>query len=321
MKSTQCHITLYRMLCAHTDDIPLFAQAWWLDAVASAQGKTWDVLLSIDEQGEVQGAMPYVLSRKLGMRFMLLPQQTQFTYIWTEQVDDAQRAEIYRDLIRQIDEIAPTYCCLNLPHTDPHQALFAQAKYQVSERYTYRINDLSEPFALIQSRFSQNKKRHLKKAKNMQLDLSMSADEFYAFHEQCLAGRGKRIVYPHHLLDAIYKAVQRHKAGQIIAVRNMQNEMMAAVLLVWDSASTYFLVPCYDEQFKNTGAMTWLTSQVIQFAKSRSRSFDFEGSMVPSIANSYRQFGTVKTTYWKIEKFYNPIFKLIWKTFTNFATI
>ena len=46
----------YRLLCETTNNIPIFSQAWWLDAVC---GETnWDVIL-IEERNQIVAAMPF----------------------------------------------------------------------------------------------------------------------------------------------------------------------------------------------------------------------------------------------------------------------
>ena len=63
----------YRELCQQSDTLPIFMQAWWLDAVCA--GKDWDVVLSQDAQGEIQAAMPYLLRKRAWMRYIVMPAQ------------------------------------------------------------------------------------------------------------------------------------------------------------------------------------------------------------------------------------------------------
>ena len=88
---------------------------------------------------------------------------------------------------------------------------------------------------------------------------------------------------------------------------------MAALFLAWDDKYAYYLLPAYNPATKNNGGVAWLTTQALKIAKEKGLSFDFEGSMIPSIASSYRQFGGQAVTYYSIEKFYNPLYKIfIW---------
>ena len=85
----------YIRLCAENDDIPVFMQPWWLDAVCA--GKEWDVLLSREdssnpESAKILGAMPYLLRKKWGMRYIVMPQQTQLGGIVV--FDDRQQGDL-----------------------------------------------------------------------------------------------------------------------------------------------------------------------------------------------------------------------------------
>ena len=81
----------YREFCLQSDTLPIFMQDWWLDAVCA--GKEWDVLLSLDEQGTIQAAMPYLLRKRAWMKYIIMPQQTQIGGIWLRDDirDDAAR--------------------------------------------------------------------------------------------------------------------------------------------------------------------------------------------------------------------------------------
>ena len=67
----------YIAWAAKQEYMPIFMQPWWMDAVCA--GKEWDVLLAEDEQGEIIGAMPYLLRKLLlgaavgGLCYALFP--------------------------------------------------------------------------------------------------------------------------------------------------------------------------------------------------------------------------------------------------------
>ena len=59
-------------------DLPIFMQSWWLDAVCA--GKEWDVMLypaDADSADKVVAAMPYLIRKRLGVKFVIMPQMTQ----------------------------------------------------------------------------------------------------------------------------------------------------------------------------------------------------------------------------------------------------
>ncbi len=296
----------YRILCEQETTIPLFLQYWWMEAVCN--GKQWDVLLCT-RNGEIVAAMPYLCGKKLRMKYIIQPQQTQINGIWVKPEYADEATELANDFISQLKELQLAYYYQQYPIASPFPSCFKENGFKVKERVTYRVDNLVDIDVVVAS-FSKNKKRQLQKALTLRMDLDMSGDEFYNFHTACLAERKKTISYSREFFMVLYKAAKAHLQGQIIAIRNMDGQALAAVFLVWDANSAYFLIPCYSPAYKNSGASALLVLEAMKFARGKSTSFDFEGSMVSGIANSYRQFGTKKIIYYSVEKYYKPIFRL-----------
>ena len=60
--------------------VPICMNPWWLDAVCA--GKEWDVLFAEDEEGNILGAMPYLLCKRAWFKFITMPQMSQTGGIW-----------------------------------------------------------------------------------------------------------------------------------------------------------------------------------------------------------------------------------------------
>ena len=80
----------YREFCACNHHLPIFMTDWWMDAVCA--GKEWDVLISTDDSGEIQAALPYLLRKRAWLKYIIMPQQTQIGGIWLRE-DIATSAE------------------------------------------------------------------------------------------------------------------------------------------------------------------------------------------------------------------------------------
>ncbi|MGN0187142.1 MAG: GNAT family N-acetyltransferase [Paludibacteraceae bacterium] len=300
----------YVVWATEQDGLPIFLQPWWMDAVCT--GKEWDVLLAENERGEIMGAMPYLIRKRLGMRYIVMPQMTQLGGIWLAPQyaeDQWQVTEICRMIAEQLDNLhlayyyqqyAPKSLCV-----EPMQALGFKAR----ERITYRINDLNDLDALI-SRFSKNKKRQLQKALSLHADYDMSPEDFYRFHAACLVEQRKTITYSRDFFLVLERKLHRLNQCAIIAIKDADNHTHAAAFLAWDNKLMYYLIPCYSLEFKNSGAGALLVLESIKLAREKQVRFDFEGSMVSSIANHYKQFGSEPCTYYSLEKHYHQVFRL-----------
>lgn len=286
----------YRTWCRETIGLPIFMQDWWLDAVCT--GKDWDAILL------PSGAMmPYLLRKRLGMRFTLMPQHTQIAgYLGN--------ADSPSDIAKAIDALGLAYYYQKFPLNQSWVPELRAYGFTVNEMVTYRITDLSDEKALI-SRFSENKRRQIKKAAQLIVDTALDADAFYAFHVSCLKKQHKPISYTNSYWQTLYNTCMAHQSGKLIGLRDRDGELTAAAFLVYDAHTCYYLIPTYDPEKGSNGAGARLVLESIRFAAQLHLAFDFEGSMIPGIANHYRQFGTTPTTYFSVEKTYNPLFKLL----------
>lgn len=299
--------------------LPLTMQPWWMDAVCA--GKQWDVLLVENEQGEILGAMPYLIRKRLWMRYVIMPQQTQIGGIWIsgEYTDDQWVvAEVCRRMAEQLGQLHLAYYYQQYPSgslcVEPMRAL----GFRTRERVTYRIEDLSDLDKVI-SRFSKNKKRQLQKALSLHAERGCNPEDFYRFHANCMHEQRKRITYTREFFLVLERKLRRRNQCEILTIKDADNHIHAAAFLVWDARRMYYLIPCYSLEYKSTGAGALLVLESIKLAREKQVQFDFEGSMIRGVAAHYKQFGSEPCTYYSVEKYYKWYFRLatILNTFRN----
>ena len=298
---------------AQQEFTPLMMQPWWMDAVCA--GKEWDVLLAEDTEGNILGALPYLLRKRLWQRYIVMPQQTQIGGIWVNADTTADRwacAEVCRQMSEQLAAMKLSYyyqqywpgsLCV-----DAMQAL----GFKTKERITYRVEDLSDLDKLINS-FSKNKRRQLQKALSLHAEKTMSVEDFYRFHQHCLETRRRSISYSREFLLVLERKTRRLGQSQIISICNADGVPYAAAFLVWDKKAMYYLIPCIDSAYGESGAGALLVLEAMKLAREKHVIFDFEGSMDRGTAKHYQQFGSRAVKYYSVEKYYKPLFRLaIW---------
>ena len=184
--------------------------------------------------------------------------------------------------------------------------------FKTRERVTYRVEDLSDLDALIDS-FSKNKKRQLQKALSLHAERKMDVEDFYRFHCHCMAIRKRKISYTREFLLVLERKARRFKQCEILSICNADGKPYAAAFLVWDKHYMYYLIPTFDPAFGESGASALLVLEAMKMAREKQVRFDFEGSMDRGTAKHYKQFGSTPFTYFSIEKYYKPMFRLaIW---------
>lgn len=302
----------YIDFCKCSPELPLFLQPWWLDAVTQPDGKVWDVLLARNKQGEIEGVMPYMIRQRALIKYIVMPQLTQLGGIWvTPEVTDNKwrTTEICRQFKEQLDNMGLAYYYQQYLSGNLCMDVMRGMGFIVRERVTYRIDDLSDLDAVIGA-FSKNKRRQLQKAQNLHPEQTMTAEDFYQFHVHCLSARKRDISYSHDLFITLDHETRSHNQSQIISICDSEGRTYAAAFLVWDKKTLYYLIPTYDPTYGDSGAGALLVLESIKLAQEKNVCFDFEGSMDKGIALHYSQFGSTETTYYSVEKFYNPLFHL-----------
>ena len=288
-------------------------QAWWMDAVC-IKGK-WEVFL-YEQAGEIIGAIPFHVRKKLGLKFIIQPQLTQYSGIWIRYPDHCSfhnkqklEKEIYFHFIDRLKRYGFIFYNQNFHHSVTNWQPFYWNGFKQTTRYSFVINDISNVDEVFLN-FSDRKKRDIKKAAKAGLSVKIggTSGEFHTFHRLCLLQRKEIISYPRHLLNAIVEASQSRGQGEIFTAVGINQQIMASLFVVWDTHSAYALLYAFDQETKNSGASSLLFWEAIKFLSSKTLCFDFEGSMIKSVAESYEQFSDDVISYYQITKrnFFNP---------------
>ena len=232
----------------------------------------------------------------------------------TEQItaDRWKTAEVCRALKEQLDGLNLAYYYQQYMPGSLCVDAMRGLGFKTKERVTYRVDDLSDLDGLIAS-FSKNKRRQLQKALSLHAERGMEVEDFYRFHVRCMAARKRKIRYSREFLLVLERKARRNKRCEIIKVCNADGQVYAAAFLVWDKSQMYYLIPVYDPAFGDSGAGALLVLEAMKLAREKQVRFDFEGSMERGTAKHYKQFGSTPYTYFSVEKYYKPFFRLaIW---------
>jgi hypothetical protein len=303
----------YRVLC-NQKKIPLFMQAWWMDAVCTG-GKQWDVFLY--EQNNLPiAAMPYHVRKKYGFRFLIMPQLTFFNGIWTDEQTITENSLIEQKIIpyfvQRIQSLKPLYFQQNFGNGIPYKQILQQAGFRPALRHTYIIENMNDMKAVF-NRFHPSKQRHVRKAQRAELSVerNLSCDRFAELFVEQYLKKGKQPYFGTQFIRTVSQTAIDRGQGAILAATDGQGVVQSALFVVWDSFSAYNLLLYIREESRSNGASTWIFYKAIEYLADKTQRFDFEGSMIPSVADSYRRFGAVKTDYWAFEKHYSRWFKML----------
>lgn len=290
-------IEKYRQLCETESSIPLFSQAWWLDAVAPGK---WDVVL-VESDGQLIGSLPFVLTKKLWFRVMLKPVLTQNLGPWIRQSDISYSRQLSREkeILDQLYSQLPKYDGLthNWHYERVNWLPLYWKGFDQTTKYTYVIDGIKD-VDLVFSKFESSKKKDIKKAaKKVSIEYDISALEFYENHKLTLLKQGAEITYSFDLFHRLYTAAYARHRGRTIAAFDENRNLHAALFVVFDDTSGYALISTIDPEFRTHAASSLLFKEAILLSAKRVDKFDFEGSMIEAVENSFRRFGAIQRPY------------------------
>lgn len=297
----------YRDFCKSEQDIPIFAKDWWLDAVCGESN--WDVALVFNKSDDIIASMPYAFKRKFGKLIIRQPPLTQHNgfYIkyplgqgYTKRL--TYEIRLMRELCQQIPRFL--YYSQNFPNKFGNFLAFRWKQFKLSVKYTYIIRNCHTIDSYETNCVTAKRRNSLKKAlkQNLRISESDNLKVFYGLNLKTYQRQGLSIPYSFQLVDALFKSIKNHNSGKIYIAYNEQNVPVAAIFLVEDNSSVYYLMGGVDEEYKHLCAMELLIDFSIKYALQKGKNFDFEGSMVEKIEKLFRSFGAEQVPYFNMAK-------------------
>ena len=296
----------FRALCEEEGAaIPLFCQAWWLDALAGEVG--WDVAL-VEKGGVIHAAMPFVIRKQLGFDFITQPPLTQHLGPWIRPVDAKSTSKLSREkeLMEGLIERLPAFGRFfqNWSSEVMNWLPFYWRGYQQTTRYTYVLRDLQDENKLW-SGLRENIKGDIKKSEkrfSLKVRTDLDANYFFKLNSMVFARKGMKSPYNEVLLRRLDSACKARGARRIFIAEDADGRHHAGIYLVWDENAAYYLMGGGDPSLRNSGATSLCLWEAIKFSATVSRRFDFEGSMLEPVERFFRAFGAEQVPYHSLSK-------------------
>lgn len=299
----------------HLDDLifeasSIFQQPWWLNAVAPGM---WSAA-EVQKDGKLLARLPYIYKRKNALRLCTMPKLTQSLGPWLTpsrakySKSLKQQKDLMTSLIQQIPEC--DYFCQNFHYSITNWLPFYWHGFSQTTAYTYVIQDLGD-LDKVWSGFQENIRTDIRKAsKNLSIRTDLGLENFLEINNLTFARQRKKIPYSHELVYRVDKACEQHQSRKIFFAEDSHGVIHAAIYLIWDKESAYYLMGGADPSLRNSGAMSLLIWEAIKFSAKVSKKFDFEGSMIESIERFFRGFGASQVPYFRVTRA-SPRMKLL----------
>lgn len=297
--------SLYREACIAEKTIPIFSQAWWLDATAGADN--WDVAI-VEKGGKLMAALPYVIKRNAWSTRLTQPSLTQFLGPWLRE-SNAKYAKALgqqKDLMEALIEQLPKFqqYAQNWHYKQQNWLPFFWHGFKQSTRYTYVLPELGDENALWQE-VQTNVRTDIRKASErfqVRVRDDLEIGDFLALNRLVFSRQGMQLPYSESFVENLDKACVERGARKIFIAEDEQGKRHAGLYLIWDENSAYYLMGGGDPELRNSGATSLCMWEAIKFASTVTRRFDFEGSMLEPVERFFRAFGAIQTPYFAVTK-------------------
>jgi hypothetical protein len=279
----------------------IFSQPWWLDAVAP---NSWDEVV-IEKGGIIVARMPLV-EMGGGNQHYSMPPLTQTLGPWFDLGEGklttrlARHKELANELISKIPE--DRNFLQNFHYNIDNWLPWHWAGFDQTTRYTYvleKIDDLDRLMAGMESRIRKELRKAEKKVKVIQID---DVDRFLDLNQKVFNRQGMDLPYTRDYVSRLHSACLDRAQSKIFLAVGDDGKDHAAIYLIWDDESAYYLMGGSDPELRNSGANTLCMWEAIQFASRITRKFDFEGSMIEPIERYFRGFGATPKAYHQISR-------------------
>jgi Acetyltransferase (GNAT) domain len=296
----------FRKACTTFLHWPLFAQAFWFDALQT----NWQVFHICTN--EVDFYFPYIIEKKGIYKLVRNPLLTPYSQLYcTQKIASEsiwqQAYKAFEIFLQQFDLVEiDTNPLLN--HCEYFKDFSAIAQHT-------NVLDLAKPIEELLANCKPSLQRHLKFADhhfkqnvltfsaNQSLDASIQNPLFALLQIAEQHGKQKNI-YGQQWLNNIVAVCQQNNCGQLFYCNNADGQTQAAIFIVWDAHAAYYVLGASLQPKATRGAMAYLLWHAIQFAQQKNIPiFDFEGSQIPSIDTFFKTFGGKELHYNRMQQF------------------
>lgn len=181
--------------------------------------------------------------------------------------------------------------------------MFLWKNYSLTPGYTYQFNFKSLSNNNIQLYYNERTKRYLKiSQRNHLLICPVSNDDFYNVIKKTYSFRKTPVPFSKNFFVSFTEKLSKCGLLHKKAVIDNDGNVHAVAAIIYDSKSANLILNGSDPQFRKYGGNVMIIDNMINFAKSNSGIFDFEGSMHQRIESFYRGFGAELVSYFTVNK-------------------
>jgi GNAT acetyltransferase-like protein len=282
----------------------IFHKTYWLNL--------WGLpfkLFGCYSKNELVAGIPVVYHRKHCMNIVTSPPLTPYLgiiYKDSSSMNYVKRIsfekKITRFLVNSIIKEADVISMCFPPYNQFDLHPFMWSGFSTGVKYTYLldVNDLDRVFKGMDSR----RRSEIRKAKRDGLKVlnNASLDDFFRLNQMTLDRQNVQLPISKKNLTTIHHTLQNERVSQIIVVKDQEGRLCGGAYIVWDNKRAYYLMGGFNPEVRSSGGTALALWEAIQYTSKvlKLPEFDFEGSNIPGIERSFRQYGGILTPYFTV---------------------
>lgn len=270
--------------------LPLFAQAWWLDVVCNGK---WDVALVINTESNIIAFWPYSLETKWGFKIIRNPLLTAYLGpVFLTEVD----TDVLQNLWNQIPKAAFLQWTCMPEFTAVDFFIFKGIHHK--KRRTYYIH-LEQSEDELWAQIFSKRKNDIRKAEQDLVVKPNSFDihQFVQWHQRAFTEKKKNYPFSVSFFEKVFSAAEHTKSSLSLSAFDKEGNRLGQIWLGFDQYKMYYLLSATPAETHRGAIALLIWNALLEAKKMGLKTFDFEGSMDEGIAKFFQRFGGSEMAY------------------------
>jgi len=277
----------------------------------------WDVVFAEDADHNLEGIFVFHIRKYRGFTVLLMPPQTFYNGIYILPTESTKATTQISHDVKVIEKLLD-----KLPKHDLfYQQLSPQITnalsfiwqgYKLTTRYTYILEVESKTEEDLWGELKTKVRNKIRKAMDLCSIKEIDFVTFWSHCEKSFSSKNQSTPFNKTVLENAYSVFHPKQQCKITAcIDNASGEILASTFLSNDSEFTYYVAGYFNQERKESGALSFLLWDNITHTKTKY--FDFEGSMIKNVEYFFRAFGGELTPHYKVWRINNPLLRFILK--------
>ncbi len=283
LKRSQIDLKKYDACIEKSKQSRVYAYSWYLDIVAD----NWGVLV----QNDYEIVMPLPWRTKYFIPYIYVPYFIQQLGLFSKKETSEE------DMLLFLDKIPKIFLKRTLSLNSENNV--KNTKHEVRMNYILPLICCNNSFI---KNFSKGRKHAISVAQKNKLilteichiedliDISKKYYSFFPFSKK-----------EYYTLDKLTETLKNKEKGFVKIVKSIDDEILGGAIFLKDNNRITYLFAVYTNEGKKLQAPSFLIHEMIKKYSDSNLIFDFEGSMIPSIASFFKSFGAVKEPYFSLK--------------------